>query len=554
MMHIEYNRIAGTIEKYPIVCFSVFIIVVIIISNFFLSGIVINDELQTNLLRKNGFINVLIESINTELAQGRAARIMGGILHSFPAISANYIINRSIQIMAIFVTSIMFSLLINKCFQDKFLALFVGILSVAALPITFSMAPPDSNVGHVVIPVFLCLLSLYLHCIFLKNGNRKIYILSLIIFLISISCYEFMISTFFLHGILCMKKKNLQILSKGLFIHIRWYLLLSIIYVIAYFGVRYIFPSHYDGNQLGFYYVFPTMLEVIKTSLPGYYLLSAKYIYLLQLYEYDFVRFYDSKLINFLSLKAVLCFSCVCFISYTCMKYTRCNKKIMTKESFLLILQIFLLALPVALYKMYQDIALSGEMIIHPVNYPIFLLLCLAIGVLVCSIIHRCQQQFIPVVLVAIILGAIISGIQGMNAVFAEQEERNYSRLQTIQHMLLSETFLKNFGDKTLYAPDLYETMNGLGFNEGYWTDYIHLNGNFKASINKSGNQHDAMIFDEGNNVFTAVNRNKVIIFSLKPLQAHLAVHTGTKSAEIISTEGQYRENNLFVVEYIYKR
>lgn len=553
-MHIEYNRIVEFMEKYQILCFSVFIITAIVISNFFLSGIVINDELQTNLLRKNGLLNVLIESINTELKQGRAARIIAGALHTFPAMSTSYMVNRTLQVIAIFATSIMFALTINKCLQDKFLALFVGVLSIVALPITFSMTPPDSNVGHVVIPVFLCLLSLYLHCIFIENRNRKIHILSLIIFLISISCYEFMVSTFLLHAILCMQKKNQQIFSKDLFKDIRGYLFLAIAYCVVYFCARHIFPSQYTGNQLGFDYIFPTMFEVIKTSLPGCYLLSKKYLYLLNLYGYDFFQFHNYKL-NFISLKTFLCFFCMYFILYICLKKAKYTvKNFMTMENLLWLIQIVLLVLPVALAKMYQEIALSGEMIIHPVNYPIFLIVCLGIGVFIWSIIHHYVNNILSITLLAIILSGIISGIQGMNAVFAEQEARNYSRLQTIERMLLSETFLDNFADKRIYAPNLYKTMDGLGFIEWHWTAYMHMNGYSKGSINTVKGQDDAMIFDEGNNVFTVVSKNKIIIFSLKPLQSHLAIHTDEESAMIISTEKQHEENSLSVVEYDFDR
>lgn len=551
-MHIGYNRIVGFMEKYQILCFSVFIITAIVISNFLLSGIVINDELQTNLLRKNGLLNVLLDSINAEFIQGRGARNIGGLLRLFPVISTNYEINRFIQIMIILSTSIMFTLVIYKCFYDKFFALFNGILSFVALPMTFEQAPPEAHIGYAVIPVFLCLLSLYLHICFIETKKMKYRCLSLIIFFVSITCYEFMVSTFLLHYILLINKNKLKFLSKGSFMEFRWYIVLTIIYCVIYLIIRLLFSPNYAGTQFGeLHDFFITVLAIIKSSFPGYYLISEKYLYLLQLYEFDFFRFHGNKiLLNFVSLKSFFSFISMYIIIMTCIKNTnRIQENQVIKKLIFLLLQIFLLALPIGISQLYQDAVLSGDgILIHPVNYFI-LLLFLFIGTsILWNIIHKYRQKLIISIFVSIFLSTIISGIQGMNAVFAEQEARNYSRLQTIQEMLSSEIFLKHFSDKNIYAPDLYKTMNGLGFHDGYWTSYMNIKENSHTSINKV-KKGEVMIFDEGNNIFTVVSKEKIIIFSLRELQDSILIHTGLESAMIISTKKQHKEKNLFILE-----
>lgn len=552
-MHILANRIAIFIKKEPLLCALTVLSALLLASNVYQQGVVVNDELQWRFIRQSGYKNLIEAVRRVELFNGRAARIITPFLF---APTRDYYVNQTLSIACLLGNSLLFACCINKVFKDRYFAIFAGTISILALPLSFGHTPPESFVLHVGIPIFLGLLSLYLYATFLEI-HRKIYLIfSLISFYLACSGFEFMLSIVPLYFMLSLYMEKNSTVKESLCFS-GYFMVTAIMFCIVYFCLRIVYPSNYQGSQITISSV-DSMIWVtwslVKSSLPGYYLFSEKFLYLFNLYANNTATLHHSGevasiIYHVSSFKGILSFGIVTILVFICQN--KITENISSwKILGLLAAQLFLLPIPNSLSKQYQEWAFNGQCVGMPVNYPMFFISVIIFSILLLKLLTKFSSNRIIRLSIIFLCSLYISSIQSMNNVFANQEGANYRRLITIENIFGTYVMHTTYNKAPIYAPDLYRRMDALGIHKGYWTQYAQSRG-LDVIVNSQSTYNDepTMIFDEGNGRFTIVNGTHITAISASYINDdNIAVHTGIDSATTLNTKGQYQDNGLFIL------
>lgn len=436
-------------------------------------GIICNDELQTRFIRKLGMLELLKDNIRTAIAKGRT---IGGFVdvREISFLSNNMYINRFADIVMILIAIALFCYLIYKLDGNKYFSYFLGVVIMACLPVTFEHGAPNAFVAITVIPMMLVLVSLILFWNYLNSGKRRYLAGSMALYMISMLQYEFIVTYVVLMYLLIIK---CQLNNGG----IRWKqaagqavvpTVSASCYVIAYFAMQHLHASNYSGNTMGFVSV-KSSLKILyvlaKSSMPGYFLLNEKY------------RHYEKLIADSFEygafLKIIACLIVLLSAGVIFMISEKCRKKKDGRNIVEILVAAFFMiipALPNAISSLYQGAVTETFFTWLPVSIFLYFAACF----FVCSVlwnIFRILNRY-ALAAGALCVACLIGRIQFMNYINADQQRRDFDRLQAIEKMFDMQMW-KDLGAAEIYTEDLYETRNLLAVHDTFWSRYLENNG-----------------------------------------------------------------------------
>ena len=344
---------------------------------------------------------------------------------------------------------------------------------------------------------------------YIANGKRKQLVISMVLLFLAEISYEAFVMYVPLYCLFAILQKGI---NKDNLKTILMPIANALIFLVLYMLCSKLFPSNYTGNQIQIINIknsLKIIAELLKSTLPGRYLFSAKYRYLFEIYH-------KNDWHNIIRECVLAIFVIIILRKLITMKLLNGRKSAV--KSLLLVLLFgtagaILPTIPVSISSMYQNSIGENGFLALPVTFfgyfwSVFL---------VCYIIWQITAIFKSSVVrdvVIILCMMIIIPIQMMNDTFADEEYSNFVRLETIESFIKSAT-IKKFDGNTFYCPDLYETKNALAIHDGYWTDYANATGldmNFKNEIDNNPNYIYVYIIND--DIFEILTDSNLIIMS----------------------------------------
>lgn len=481
-------------------------------------GIMCNDELQARFWSMQGFRTFYDHYFIDHIEKGRA---LSSPLVSF-TMWLGFIFKSNwgfkiIQIISILCCYMMFVILVKKIFKNTNFSLFCGMMVCTFLPITFEHTAPNAFVTLYNIWLIGLMISMFFYIDYLRTDNRKKLIVSMILLLISCISYEGFVTFVPVYFIFIFAEKS-SLTLKGKAQKCIMPFLTGVLYLILYIASKYLFPSGYAGNQIGFTSITNSLEIIFKlfiAELPGNYIFSAKYRYLFDLYNTWNVEI----LIKVILIGIIFTFLCFRLQKQAVLMHTK-------RHTFFVILSCFIAAIlptiPISISAMYQTtIGENGFMALPITFFGYFptVLMC-------CYIIWNIWSIIKPFWGKCLIIGAILFlliPIQFMNNVFAEEQLKDFENLQNIESFISSDT-MKRFDDYTFYSNDMYKRYNALAIHDDYWTSYAIINDRNISFIQGNGTKNDNHIYIIKSGIYALWINNNLVIFSDKILDNTICI------------------------------
>lgn len=467
-------------KKIKISSFVAFVVLFIIsvVKNFLIQGIMCNDEVLLRINGQFGIKNFLhAQIVDEEIKQGRILGAFGNFkVLSF--LSDNIIVFRTIGILVILFTLFLLGYLVYKIFKNKWFSIFVFVMALAFIPVTFEPSIPNAYIIVICEPLILIMSSLIFYLDYFSTKKKSKLFLSLFFFFWGCCLYEFVVTYLVLFIIITyLKSDKMKSLLKSWISAIYKtlpHILTAVFYLFCYVMQRKIFPTQYSGTKLALT-SFGKMINVFKieflSSLPGYYLFNDKYKYLYNIYKQPVVSNINTYIILFLFAIAF-----IFLITYIYKKNSENNhnKKLLNNNfksiiiMLTLILYMFLPVLPNSLTELYQN-TVSTEFFI---SIPVSIFLYFSLIVLISFVIWNYLFKYKKILIVLLVFFTIIGiNVQLHNNVYANQQYNDYKRFVNIEE-LFKISYWKYIGEQKIMAPSLYETKNTLAIEPTHWTRY----------------------------------------------------------------------------------
>lgn len=483
------------------------ILITLILSNFLIQGITCNDEAVLRLCSQHGIREFLhMQIVEEALHQGRILAVLAELKY-LTFISSNIFIFRTIDILIILFTILVFGQLVYKYTRDKRLTLLSLLLTLSFIPITFEHAVPNAFVCVVCQPTVCLLSSLILFLDYLDKEKKSTLVFSCILFFWGCCLYEFIVTYTVAFIVIPLLKKDFEKggVLKGIVKYSKSHVITALIYLIIYALQRMIFPSLYGGTQIRL----TQPLKIIKvlavewlSAIPGYYLTNPKYRYIYSIYRPE-----ASVPAVLMIIIFVLCFGYIC--SMLLFRAGDGQKRpVGRKKTLLILLMLFYTVIPVlpnAITELYQETVSTGNFTSIPVSFPLYLAMMFLVTVLMEEI---CKKTTALKCIAAAILVILGTGIFYTNTVVAAEQYRNYNRFVAIEEMLASD-YWQQFDSLAIMAPNFYETKNNLAVREGHWTDFAQLRSGKDIAVQSDGDAYDCFIEIQDDNSFNMTMNGK---------------------------------------------
>lgn len=528
------------------------------------TGVILNDEVQALLERKNGYWSLLERNIGCELAQGRPLRIMAAFNSSLSFLSSNMLVNRAIQILMLGITAMSLSAFVKKIFSDNFVSYMVAILFLACMPITFEHAVPNAFVGLVCVP-FICLCwSLYFWLDYINFGKKKYLILSMILWIIALCGYEFVVMytplfiILYLHGSDNSREKWFDVITATKLpmflgsVYVACTLLLQKVYGVGYSGVKIQFDSFEQSWQI--------VKTIICSSIPGYFFINSKYLYLYSLYSDDKL---PGMVMQFFSEYTFLGVDVVKFLAMFFIELGNINVFVMLALTFVLILYIegennrtfhikkgylltsllymLLPSVPNSITSLYQGNVNAVSFTSLPVSMFIFATWCIFISLFIKSLFGLNRLVKYSCV-IALLLN--IALIQHMNYIFACVHAADYYHVEKTEK-LFQTNFFRRLDGKVIYSPDILVTRNALSIGDDYWNKFAMQQG-LDLKVVKFGDC-DIRLFYTDDMYFSLVSNQEKFILSEKPVNDFAKVKIDDNNYDLVRLESPEIDNGFYI-------
>lgn len=283
LLSIEENK-----KRLVIVVLLVFLALVWLVP-FISTGVSNNDELMNHLF--SVYKPLLYDRA---VGQGRVLQYyLGYPLGFIMYASKNFYVAKLRDSSFIMLSMCSLGFLYYKFFKKFAFSCLTICISLALLPVTFEHTLPQAYCS------FALYFSLFIGTVLLfmkwKETGKIIYLaVSLIVNFFVLFLYEVYIALMPLYvvaawHILPEDRRNIR----NIFHLIKYHIIMSVLYLTVYLGIRVLFPSTYEGNSVGSFSV-RSIGQVIKqlvlASLPGYYWTNDKYRYIFRKYsDYELV-------------------------------------------------------------------------------------------------------------------------------------------------------------------------------------------------------------------------------------------------------------------------
>jgi len=485
------------------VFFSLVWLILLVVLPWLMQGIINNDELQSRYWAQLGMGQFSNHYMGLWVRQGR---ILGSLLNIISMylgfISTNIILFRGLSILLLLTVLGLFGWLIARLMKNYPLGLSVFVASVLLLPISFEPALPNAFVAFFSFPLILALVSFHLFLSYLEQGKKWMLLTSVLLWFFFLTGYEaFVMLTpvFVIIAFVSLRSQSNGL--SGILLKCGYHLVASILFLISYFLVSKLFPSHYSGNsfaELDFRSSSAIIKQLVMSGIPGYFLFNSKYQHLFNIYSDSFQNMgtvlevnpfatilgtifplKDTFLINLRNMFSELRVFSLIGISLGLAWVLGRREKgdtqgIATKSlPFLLGVPIgmaFLLTIPNSLAKSYQGIVNADRVVALPVTFLVYGFLIFSMVILLWFFWERMSRVYSALMLMGVII-VMVFPVQAMNGVFAQEQNRNFKRLKMIESAF-DTNLLKHPDSKSIFAPDIYLTKNALAIHEGYWSSY----------------------------------------------------------------------------------
>ena len=480
-------------EKKVIMVLLIFFLILVLFP-LYREGIICNDELQSRYWSYRGFVDFYKHYFQIELNNGRALSApIDAFTWYLGCIGQSNWTYKILQILSILLDITLFGVLLNKLFSNTAFSVFCGVSLLAFLPVTFEHTVPNAFVALYNFPLALLLWSLILYWDWLENRKTEKILVAMFSFFVVACSYEAFIVFFPVYVLLTLYKYGWKkMLSQWK--AILWPFFTSSLYLIAYLVARKMFPTQYMGNSI----VIPHIKDALKiivtlvySSFPGYYLTSPKYHYLFQIHA----QVTSDDLIR--ALLAVIAFG---GLTYLLLKDANMQKKKMKSGwiVFCLFGIVALPMLPIAMAAMYQNNVGENGFMALPVTFfgyfPAVLICCFVIWRF--STYAQSKKSLIVVTICSMCL---LLPVQIMNGEFAQQNQRNFQRLETMEELVKSEV-MQNVENVEFYSEDMFQTRNALFIGGDYWSNYAQASGlNIDILQGQATSEENRIYYDDTN-------------------------------------------------------
>ena len=400
-------------------------------------GITCNDELQARLWGMKGFGEFYrhYTKVYITTGGGRALSAILNPIYMYLGFGSNGSGSfRIVQILSIFGDAAMFSVFLNKLFHKKGFAVACGLSVVVFLPVTFELTAPNAFNTFFNIPVALLFLSFILYINYLDDNKKCELGLSILLLFLTLLSYEAFIMFVPLYWGICIKKKERRD-KKQLIIKCLYPTLAALLFLILYVITGIVFRSQYAGiriRNVSFGDSLAIIVQLIKSSIPGYFFFSAKYRYLAHIY-------FGLTLENYIRI----IFVCVFFglTIYAVMKQCKdniSNTGIFWRTLGVGALCIVLPAIPLSLAESYQGRLNSYDVLAQPTSYFCYFATTFVCWWVIWQLVQKLQSMPF-VALTAVILSLYLFPVQAMNDMFAEQQSKDFKRLLALESLYSTE-------------------------------------------------------------------------------------------------------------------
>ena len=500
----ERFRVTG--EHYrTVIIILLGVLAVIWMIPFIGTGVVNNDELMRHL-------NVVYEPLLRERSfeQGR---VLGYYLkypfRSLFYFSVNFYLFKIRDFSFIILSLVSLSVLYYKLFHKFSFSCLTACIGLAFMPVTFEHTLPQAYC-ECAIYASIIIGAVLLFIQWLEKGKKGYLLTSLFVNFYMLFCYEIFIVLMPIYAVaawhtLPKERKNIR----NIVCAVKYHIGISVLYLMVYTGMRYFFPSSYDGNSFGSLSVvsiFRVLKQLILASLPGYYCLNAKYRYIFR----EFSNY--EAILSGGGVKAVIvrnadlgvvCFGIILFVALVMvlnnvhifeMRNTNCGVAATIGISMGFVV---LPLLPFAISVRYQSLVNASNYISVTAVYFSYLAVVFLISYLVWEITVRLGKKATFILLTVIVLSSM--GIQMMNHVIESRQEETANRVKMIEEVFKTD-IVGRLEEMEVDATDLYETIDALGFEndevtDGYWTLFSRYYGHDITLKSKSDGSIASMFY-----------------------------------------------------------
>lgn len=516
------------------------------------TGVMHNDELMVWFDREESYGTVLQKLLWNELGQGRVLRILAPINQSIGFLTPNMVVNRIIQSVLIIVSVFLGVYFIYKLVENKRTAVMAGIVFLSFLAYSFESSVPQAYVGITVIPVIELLLSAIIYMNYLRDKNCTKLIISIFMYIIALLGYEYMLTFILIFPILCLVKGKPMENKKHFIFQLFLYGGIGVLYIVAMFVFKILFPGNYEGTSIGFVSLkssWDIISQIFKSSFPGYFLVSDKYRFLFQYYTGENFFAYLKELVCFedvLSLRIIL------YGIWLVISFIMIEKKIENDNETFRLWPIIVFGgaytilpiLPNAVSTMYQGNVSEKGFVSLPVNYVVYLAIVFLISSILIKLRKRKQTKWLYYPIVGIlILGGI--AVQITNEVFMKQSSMDFERYTAIEQALKTDV-MKEYANQEIYAPDLYETRNTLAIRDGYWSSYAKTKCGLNVEILREDNHCETKMFYVEDRYFCITNEEKTTVISKEKLIGPYLVQTNENTYDVYDFEKYTDEHSMY--------
>ncbi|RDY23265.1 hypothetical protein CHF27_008965 [Romboutsia maritimum] len=556
-IYLQWTRLCNYLKKEKTFKLSMFIIISCIIVPMLVTGIICNDELQYRFWSYQGFIEFIKHFMSEQiLDKGRALSAMPFSIATYLGfVSQNLFVFKFVSIIVIISNIAMFSYFINKLFKNKWFAIFTFIMALIFLPISFELTPPNAYLTQYSIAFNLLLISFILFIDYMKENKKKTLIVSMILLYIGLISYETFITFTPIYLILCIiytpkQHRNIKEIAKKLSAPV----LVSVIYLGLYIVMGKIFVSNYDGNKLTFVSFknsFDIILQLFKSSLPGYFLFNKKYQYLISIF------ISGKNIFEIFNLRIIILiptlFITLKYIFKNIDKGIKENSKdnsALTSLILALLGCIFIIMphIPIALAKSYQGVVNAEQVMALPTSYFSYFSAIFVISYILFKIVEKLGGKII-VVLASLAIVFYMIPIQGMNDIISKEQNRNYNRLINIENMF-DTNIISSLNNQEITAKDLYKTVNAMGIHDGYWSNFAKLKKLDIQILNEVKSEKKFNIYYQDDEFFVLSKDNDITVLSPKILIGFYPVKINDDNYKSMEFKQYIKDGKLYIYNF----
>lgn len=519
------------------------------------TGVMHNDELLILFNREESFWMALRGMIANELAQGRILRLLAPFNLGLGFLFDNMICNRIVQSLILFFAISLMCNFFERLVSNKLVAAISGLFFLLYLPYTFESSVPQAYISLTVIPMIELLLAMIFYIDYIEKKDNKKLVLTIVFYILSLLGYEFMITFIIIFPLIyILKGKPIQNKKKFL-VQAFLFGVIGIIYLFCLFGLKKVFPGNYQGTEIGFVSIkssWDIIKQIIKSSLPGYFIFSGKYRFLFQYYNGKdiWLSFSDMLFLkdNILSLRIILIVIWSYISLYMCLKKYK-TERLGNILPFILVSAIYLVIpiLPYAISSMYQGNVSENGFVSLTINYYIYTILILIFSCIIIKV-RECKRSnvIIRVILIFLVIGSL--PIQIMNETFMNESKNNFMRYRMIENAMMTD-FFKQYNDKRVFSADFYKTKNTLAIRESYWSQYAKRFCGLDTEYLLEGDTFDAKMYMPKDEYICIIDDDGISVVSTDPLYGIQLVQIDDCVYIFSDFNEYYKDNNMYIYD-----